>query len=387
MERCSHFWKGASHFCGSVEASPNARKNAKPAPMFSTLLGRGAIVLTIATLLVGCNDRAIAPPASDAEAGPVAAGLSPEQAARVVAKVGDRVLTLGDFAATLERMDQFDRLRYQTKERRRELLDEMINVELLAAEARRLGLDKQPETQDAVRQILRDAMVAKARKGLPAPGDIPAADVRAYYDANKDKFDEPERRRVAAIVFNDKKSAEKVLEEAVKVTTPAAWGELFEKHSTTAPKTKSATSPVELAGDLGVVGSPDDARGKNQKVPEPVRTAVFKIGNVGAVFDKVVEADGKFFIVRMNGITAAHHRSVQEADRSIRVLILQQKMQDQEKAFEAELRKKFPVEINDAALGKVELPANVKPMDSSAPDPWALPGLGLDADAGPRDGG
>ena len=52
--------------------------------------------------------------------------LSPEQATRTLAKVGDRVITLGDFAATLERMDQFDRLRYQTKERRKELLDEII---------------------------------------------------------------------------------------------------------------------------------------------------------------------------------------------------------------------------------------------------------------------
>lgn len=355
--------------------------------MFSTLLRRGPVVLTIAAALVaGCKESAVTPQEGP-DAGPAAAGLSAEQAARVVAKVGDRVVTLGDFAATLERMDQFDRLRYQTKERRRELLDEIINVELLAAEARRLGLDKQPETQDAIRQILRDAMVAKARKGLPAPGEIPAADVRAYYEANKDKFDEPERRRVAAIVFSDKKAAEKVLEEAVKITTPAAWGELFEKHSTTAPKTKTPAAPVELAGDLGVVGPPEDARGKNQKVPEPVREAVFKIGNVGAVYEKIVEADGKFFIVRMNGITAAHKRSLQEADRSIRVLILQQKMQEQEKAFEAELRKKFPVEINDAALGKVELPAGVKPMESSGPDPWALPGLGLDADAGPADGG
>jgi len=146
--------------------------------MFSRLLGCGAIVWTIG--LVGCNDHAIAPPPPEAGAGATpAAGLSPEQAARVVAKIGDRTITLGDYAATLERMDQFDRLRYQTKERRRELLDEIISVELLAAEARRLGLDKQPETQDAIRQILRDAMVAKARKGLPAPGEIPTSEVSA----------------------------------------------------------------------------------------------------------------------------------------------------------------------------------------------------------------
>ncbi len=340
-------------------------------------------------LLGGCNDKAITPPPEDAA--PPAAGLSPEQAARTLAKVGDRVISLGDFAATLERMDQFDRLRYQTKERRRELLDEIIDVELLAREARRRGLDKQPETEEAIRQILRDAMLSKARQGLPAPAEIPPSEVRAYFEANADKFNEPERRRVAAIVLSDRKAAELVLKDAVKIKSAAEWGELFFKHSTTAPKKKPEDSPLDLAGDLGVVGAPSDARGKNPKVPEAVRAAVFKIGDIGGVWTEVVEEAGVFYVVRMNGITAAHNRSLQESDRSIRIAILQQKMQEREKAFEAELRKKFPVEIDDAALGKVKLPDGVKPFEGSEPSPWVLPGYvppGQEVlDAGTRDGG
>jgi peptidyl-prolyl cis-trans isomerase C len=349
---------------------------------------KALVAWVIGLSIGGCNDNAVSPAAPDA--GPPAAGLSQEQAARVVAKVGDRVITLGDFAATLERMDQFDRLRYQTKERRRELLDEIVDVELLAAEARRRGLDKQPETEEAIRQILRDAMLAKARHGLPAPGEIPPAEVRAYYDANTDKWTEPERRRVAAIVFDDRKTAEKVLKDAAKIKTPAEWGELFYKHSVTAPKTKPQPGPLDLAGDLGVVGAPADAKGKNPKIPEPIRAAVFKIAGVGQVLGEVVEADGKFYVVRMNGITAAHHRTLQEAERSIRVAILQQKMQDREKALEADLRKKFPVEIDDAALGKVKLPEGVKPFEGGEPNVWAPSGspLGQESpDGGARDGG
>ena len=59
-----------------------------------------------------------------------AARLTPEQAGQVLARVGDRVITLGDYAAALERMDPFERMRYQTEDRRQALLDEMINVEL-----------------------------------------------------------------------------------------------------------------------------------------------------------------------------------------------------------------------------------------------------------------
>ncbi|HEY3593957.1 MAG TPA: peptidylprolyl isomerase, partial [Polyangiaceae bacterium] len=150
-----------------------------------------------------------------AEAGPPPpAGLRPEQAAEVLAKVGDKTITLGDYAATLERMDQFDRLRYQSPERRKELLDEIIDAELLAQDARKKKLDEQPETRQAVRQILRDALLTDARKGLPAPADIPESEVRAYYEAKRESFREPERRRVAHIAVKDKDTAAKVLAAA-----------------------------------------------------------------------------------------------------------------------------------------------------------------------------
>jgi hypothetical protein len=304
------------------------------------------------------------PSATDAAA-PVS-GLTQEQANRVLAKVGDKTITLGDYARTLDRMDQFDRIRYQTKERRRELLNEMIDVELLAIEAKRRGLDKAPEVDDAVRQILRDAVLARARDDMPAPAEIPAEEVRAYYETNIDKFREPERRRVSVIVLEDKKEAEKVLAAAKKLPNAAAWGDLFYKHSVNAPKQKPPNAAPDLAGDLGMVGPDEDTKGKNPKVPEPVRAAVFQIAAVGGVADALIEFDGRHFIVRLSGLTAGHNRSLAEADRSIRIALLQQKMQDRERALEAELRKKFQVEIDDRALAGLKLPQNLEGFDAGS---------------------
>lgn len=328
-------------------------------------------------LLVGCDEPALR---VQSDAGAPMFGLTAEQSALVLAKVGDRVITLGDFGATLERMDQFDRLRYQTKARRRELLDEIIDVELLAMEARRRGLDKEPAVEDAIQQILRDAMLAQVRQGLPAPADIPASQVREYYEAHADKFTEPERRRVAAIVVRDRATGEKVLKEAREASEGGAWGELFLKHSLSAPKDKAAAPPLDLAGELGIVSAPGDPRGAHPNVPEPVRAAAFRIPRVGAVGEELVEADGRFYIVRLSGLTAGHRRSLAEADRSIRVAILQQKMQEQERALDEALRKKFPVEINEAALASVKLPGQAttpagtpSPAAASAEPPASTP--------------
>lgn len=338
--------------------------------------------------LMGCNEDALKPQAKDAGEG--VSGLSPEQAAMVLAKVGDKTITLGDFAQTLERMDQFDRLRYQTKERRRELLNELIDAELLAIEAKKRGLDRRPEAEDAVRQILRDALLSTLRTKMVAPMEIPAAEVRAYYDKNQDRFSEPERRRVAVIVLGSKADAEKVHKAALKIKNATEWGDLFYKHSLTAPKTRPANAPLELAGDLGIVGSPDDPKGKNPQVPEPVRAAVFQVENVGSVGAEIVAHENRFYVLRMNGKTAAHHRSLAEADRTIRIALFQERAQQMERELEEELRKKFSVVIDEQALSKVKLPPAVEKLDkmdglSGASRPW-LDSAG-NADAGSPDAG
>ena len=345
-------------------------------------------LLFVAFLLGGCDESPIKAQ-QQADAGPPIAGLNAQDAARVIAKVGDRPITLGDYAKTLDRMDPFDRLRYQTKERRRELLNEMINVELLASEAKRRGLDKEAETEDAVRTILRDAMLADSRAGLPTPAEIPAEEVRAYFDANADRFSEPERRRVAAVVMTDKKEAQKVLKEAQKAANGAAWGDIFARSSITAPKGKNAGNPAELAGDLGIVGPMSDARGGNPRVPDAVRAAAFTLGAVGSVGPEVIEAEGKLFILRLNGITPPHRRTLAESERSIRVLLLQERMLKKERDLEVELRKKYPVQIDDQALAQVKIPGGMDrwfAMDSKM-WPSESPPASAAPDEGPVNGG
>jgi len=316
-------------------------------------LARWSAVLVVA-LGFGCNEKALQR-STRSDAGRLPGGLSPEQAALVVAKVGDRTITLGDYAATLERMDQFDRLRYQSPERRKELLQEIIDVELLAQDARKRKLDEEPETQQAIRQVLRDAILADAKRELPAPADIPEAEVRAYYEAHRDDYREPERRRVAEIVVKDKDTASKVIGLAKK-TNSREWGELFRSHSAVPLRKGPEGQPLEMAGDLGLVGPPGDPRGDNPRVAAEVRAAVFEMTEIGDVLSRPVQASDGFHVVRMLGKSDAHERSLSDADRSIRVALLQARIAEREKALEAELRRQFPVTIDEQALAKVELP-------------------------------
>ncbi|MDB4938852.1 MAG: Peptidyl-prolyl cis-trans isomerase PpiD [Labilithrix sp.] len=279
--------------------------------------------------------------------------LTPEQAKQVLVKLGDDTITLGDYAAALEHMDQFDRLRYQSVERRKELLDEMITVQLLAKEAKEKGYDKDPIAQQEMRAILRDAMLAEARKNAPTPADVPEADVRAWFEAHRAEYKDPERRRVSVIVARDEATANAALTAAKKNPAPAQWGELVRAKSID-PQAR-ANVPVDLAGDVGIVAPPGDPRGENTRVPDEVRAAAFEIPELGGIADKVVASHGKYYVVRLTQKIAPHERTYQEAERSIRVKLAQDKLRAKEDELIAELRKSVKVEIDESALGSVKI--------------------------------
>jgi peptidyl-prolyl cis-trans isomerase C len=313
-------------------------------------------VVALLALPAACNDKALQTASTPGDAGKHLGGsISPEQAAKVLAKVGDHAITLGDFVAALEHMDQFDRLRYQSPERRKELLREMINVQLLADEAVAKGYDKEPGTQQEVRSILRSAMMEQAHSGAPMPNAISESEVQAYFEAHKDQYRDPERRKISVILLPDDANAAGVLDAAKKAPNSAKWGELVRTKSID-PGAK-ANAPIDLAGDYGWVAAPGEPNSENAKAPEEVRIAAFKIPAKGQVYDSLVKLpnDTRAYIIRLTELTPAHERTLAEADRSIRVKIVQDKVREREEDLLNRLRSEYPVQIDDAVLSTVHV--------------------------------
>jgi DNA-directed RNA polymerase subunit F len=302
--------------------------------------------------VAGCRNCSSDATAVDAGDHAQTSSLTPEQAAKVLAKVGDNVITLGDYVAALEHMDQFDRLRYQSPERRKELLDELVEVELLAQEATDKGYDKDPVAQQELRGVLRDAMLKEARAGAPQASDISEADARAYYEAHKADYKDPERRRVSLIVAKDDASAKAALDQA-KGTDAGHWGELVRKLSIDSQA--KANVPLDLAGDFGIVSPPGDTRGENARVPTEVRAAAFEIDKPNDVLARVVKSGDKSYVVRLTQKLDAHERTFAEAERAIRVRIAQDRSKSKEDEAYQALRKQFPVKIDEAALATVKV--------------------------------
>ncbi|MGC4069748.1 MAG: peptidyl-prolyl cis-trans isomerase [Polyangiaceae bacterium] len=304
-------------------------------------------------LVIGCTRSRSDAPQVIASASPEARGLSREEAAQVLAKVGDVTITLGDYAAALDRMDRYERLRYQSADRRQALLDEMINVELLAQEAKRQKLDETDEFKMRLDQALRDEVLADLRASVPTPDAIPSAEVRAHYDAHRAEYREPERRRGSAIVVTDEKKAQSLIDQAKKADA-VGFGELVRKHSVLRDKSESA--PLELEGDLGIVSAVGEPNGAGPVLPEAIRKALFEIPKVGDLYIEPVRAEGRYYILRMTGRTEARERSFAEAERSIRVRIVDERIASAERELIEKLKGRTTITLDDAALAKLRVP-------------------------------
>jgi parvulin-like peptidyl-prolyl isomerase len=208
-------------------------------------------------------------------------------------------------------------------------------------------------------------MLAEARKGAPTPQDVPAGEVRAYFDAHRAEFDDPERRRVSAIMVTSEAAARDVLASLDKDDV-GSWGQLVRAKSVDA-QARNTNLPTDLAGDLGIVSPPGDPRGENPRVPDEVRAAVYKLARPGDVYDKPVAAGGKVYVVRLTQKLPAHERTFEESERSIRVKLAQDKLRARENDLIADLRKTVKVEIDEAALATVRTDTALVP-DAAAPD-------------------
>ena len=316
----------------------------------------GVLVLGVGLSVVGCRpkDRA-----QTVDEGARHAALE----ARVLAKVGERTITVGDFLEALTSLDPIDRARFESPARRKELLDALIETEALAQEARAQGLDKDPAVAEELRMALRDAMLREIRATVPAPEGLEASEVRAYYDAHLASYAEPERRRLQAIVVSSEADGRKIVAHLGPSPTALAFGQAVRAKSVD-PSAKTG-APLDLLGDVGFASAPGDDRGNNARIPQEVRVAAHALAGVGAV-SGVVPLGSTFWIVRVAAISKARARSFEEVERTIRIQLAQEKRHAAEKAKLVELAREANVKVDDRAL-EAALEARDRLSDAGPP--------------------
>src|SRR6267143_6783608 len=96
-----------------------------------------------------------------------------EKSGPVVARVGDESITADEVRQRLNETSPFLRARYNTLERKKEFVENLIRNELLAQEAQRQGLDKSPAVREQMKRAMIQELIKKQLDERLSGADIP----------------------------------------------------------------------------------------------------------------------------------------------------------------------------------------------------------------------
>ena len=302
-----------------------------------------ALAVAAASVATGCQASGKDEKATRNADGPALVPQTTEELAQVVATVDDAPITVKQLQDSINRQSPYIRVRYASREQKRAFLDNLIRFEVLAKEAARRGLDKDPE----VIQTMKSAMITKLLRSELAsgtkPDDIPGSELKAYYAANQDRFNKPEEVRVSAVVLKKKQQADDVarLAHGEQGQSNKGFRDLVDKFS--------ADEESKLrGGDMRYFGR------DSTEVPRPVVDAAFQLARTGDVAGPI-EAGGVFYVIKQTGRRGAVSRSFDQVKREIQNELYKEKREGAQKQFVDGLKVGAKIQVFEDNLKKVRV--------------------------------
>jgi peptidyl-prolyl cis-trans isomerase C len=313
----------------------------------------GYFLVFVAALALGaCHKKSDEDKAGQSSRTHGASGAPPQSAEELktpLAKIDDVVITLGEFQERINRQSPYIRARYTSLEQKKEFLDSLVRFEILAKEAFRRGLDKDPEVVRTMKQVMIQKLMRDEFDAKVTADGVPDAEMKAYYDANLAEYVKPEEVRVSAIIVKNKAQAERVLLEAKGEAgkTNKGFRDLVMKYS--------ADEETKLrGGDLRYL----DLQSKD--APPAVIKGAFTLMNTGDVSGVVDAGNGTYYILKQTGRRKAMTKSFEDAKAQIRNKLFREKRLAAQKDFIDNLRAKAKIEINEPNLAKVRIDTSQK---------------------------
>ena len=228
-----------------------------------------------------------------------------------IATIDDAVITVGEFQDRINRQSPYIRARYTSLEQKREFLDNLIRFEVLAGEAFKRGLDKDPDVVRTMKQVMIQKLMKSEFENRIKPEDITDADMKAFYEEHRDEYNKPEEDRVSAIILADAKTAAKVakLAKGDKGKTNKGFRELVNKYPTDDKNMVRGGDPVLIASQGGInffLGNNPGANGRAaiapcgwSDIPDD-----FRRRHAGSIWDReLIWMSGRYLAAREAGRT------------------------------------------------------------------------------------
>jgi peptidyl-prolyl cis-trans isomerase C len=345
-----------------------------------------ALAITATLIALPCAALAQQPRAPVRPTARADAGLSPAETARraqPVARVGGVTITVGEFEDLLNEAPPQIREAYADPARRREYLEQIVATHLLADEARRRGLDRDPQVSQSIRQILRQRVEQTVILEAITPESVTDEEVRQWYQSHLTDYQQPEYRRATAVIAADRETAQRVIDEARRARGDMRRvRDLVRQHSVDEESKRNE-------GDLFYFQRTGAPSGERAAVPAPLAAAVFALTReMDVTAQPVALAEGRFGVAVLTGIRPEMRRALDSpgVTASIREFIVRERRREREERMLADLRARLRPEVHEDRLELVRLPpSDLGSLPPFIPPPGASPPPPR-PNAAPRDG-
>lgn len=291
----------------------------------------------IAGFLLGGCDRG-APPAPNTAGSPPVQSAAPAAAAapdtgEVVATYSDGKLTSDELVVELQRLPQRSRSMMDAEARKRFVENYVLN-DLLYAEGMREGLGGDPDIERQVNDLRRRLVVQRVVRKLQDMAPVTDEQVKAYYDANPDRYSTTTIKARHILVKDEAKAKE--LQAQVK-EAPEQFGDVAKANS-------ADTASARKGGDLGFFG-------RGRMVPE-FEASAFALKTPGEI-SEIVKTPYGYHIIQLEERRDGEQKPFDQVKEQIRATLRNEAMQAKTKEYYDGLKQKANLRIDDATLERV----------------------------------
>ena len=265
-----------------------------------------------------------------------------------VATVGSVSVSASELSRRLAQIPDFQRaaLGDSPDKLERSVLDTRIIPELLfGQEGARLKLDQRPALRAREREILRQALEHALSRESAQKTPVTNDDIKAYFEANRARFETPRRIRVWRILTDDEALARKIIADCQGVDGIKRWSQYARENSLD-------TATQFRDGDLGFVHEDGKTDAPTLRVDPVLFTSADQLAD-GALAKEPLKEGAHWAVIWRRGSAAAITRTVAQEQGSIRQVLERERIAKAREALLADLRAKYVSAQNDALLETV----------------------------------
>jgi len=252
--------------------------------------------------------------------------------------------------------------RFQSKQAKSRVLEDIVASEVLLREAIKRGLDKKRENDEAIEEYRRTFLANKVLdEEVAQKVNVTESDLRDYYKAHEQEFKAKAKVEISQIVMEKEEDAEEVLRKLEDGKSFEECAKEFSTDGATKENGGVVEGEIEKGGYIPGIGNKVD-----------VHAHLFALRE-NEVSSKPVKVDDKFYIFKVRGVIPERIKGFEEVRAEVERRKTQEKVNEVREALIQRLQNEHNVIIHRSKFLPEKPEKEQEPQEEKKPSAPPIP--------------